>query len=398
MMPGLAGFAEEQLATFLQNLASNPLGWQAAHVHFSRLNAQHRRPNTIRIAISSLQDLARRFRGKLFLLYNFDVVVLLKGAPVGDVGAAVAAARNLFLDDPVAADRHTFSTWYDLSVGLEGLGQTVRELIAEKVRIRDEAEAANGEPVHVEPLDPGRLDQAEQAISSIDISAYLRRQPVCAVTGDAAPRPVFEELYVRIADLQRPLMPNVNLAGNRWLFQHLTQALDLRVLATLTHHPGSYLKGPVSLNMNIDTVLSESFAEFDASLKEGGQRHIVIEIQPIDLFADYKAFQVGREYLRAKGYRLCIDGLTPETMVLCDRRRIGVDLVKVHWSDDLAGPGGEAIRRDLAEAVTAADPQRVILSRCDDEAAVTTGNALGIGLFQGRHIDELLKPGTLSRN
>ena len=43
MMPGLAGFAEQQLATFLQNLASNPLGWQAAHLRFSR-------PNSIRIA------------------------------------------------------------------------------------------------------------------------------------------------------------------------------------------------------------------------------------------------------------------------------------------------------------------------------------------------------------
>ena len=57
MMPGLAGFAEQQLATLLQNLASNPLGWHAAHLRFSR-------PDTIRIAISSLQDPARRFRGQ----------------------------------------------------------------------------------------------------------------------------------------------------------------------------------------------------------------------------------------------------------------------------------------------------------------------------------------------
>ena len=148
--------------------------------------------------------------------------------------------------------------------------------------------------------------------------------------------------------------------------------------------------------MNIDTVLSEAFSTFDSRLRKDAQKRIVIEIQPVDLFADYKAFQVGREYLRTQGYRLCIDGLTSDTLALCDRERTGADLVKVHWNDGLADDA--AARDDLGRTVAKSDPTRVILSRCDDERAVEIGHSLGIGLFQGRYVDDLIRPGSFGRN
>jgi hypothetical protein len=399
MMPGLSGYAEEQLGTFLQNLEKSPLGWQAVHLHFSKLRPQHQRQSTLRIALNAMQDLIANFHGKIFVLFNNDVVVLVRGIPVADVKRAVEQARGLFQNDPAAGRPGAFSTWYDLSLNFNALRRVTRDLLIEKSRLREAEDKPEEDTfVRIEPLDPGRLDQAQAAISSLDISSYMRRQPICAMTSDDDPHQVFEEIYVRIADLQKPLMPNVNLAGNRWLFQHLTQSLDLRVLATLTYRPGGYLNGPVSLNMNIDTVLSESFLAFDNSLRAGTQKKIIIEIQPVDLFADYKSFQIGREFLRSRGYRMCIDGLTPDTLALCDRRRIGADLVKVHWADTLSDPEEEAARETFATAVADSDPKRVILSRCDTPQAVNIGSGLGIGLFQGRYVDEMLRPGTYGRN
>jgi hypothetical protein len=394
---GASGFAEEQLGTFLRNLEGDALGWQAVHLHFSKLSPSHRRESTVRIALNGLRDLVRRTQGKIFLLFNFDVVMFVKGAPVGEVTEVVEEVRGLFQDDPLSRDEKAFSTWYDLSIGFRALQRVARDLAVAKSRLRSEREVGDRRFVEIEPLDPGQLFQVQQAISSLDVSSYVRRQPVCAVVPEEAPHKVFEEIYVHIADLQKPLLPNVNLAGNRWLFQHLTQSLDLRVLAMLTHRPGDYLKGAVSLNLNVDTLLSQSFLEFDQSLKEGAQKQIVIELQPVDLFADFKAFQFGREFLRGKGYRLCLDGLKPDTLALCDRRKVGVDLLKLHWDAALAGSGAAA-RRELATAVGAADPKRVILSRCDDDEAVATGHELGIGLFQGHTIDEMLVPGSFSRN
>jgi EAL domain-containing protein (putative c-di-GMP-specific phosphodiesterase class I) len=398
MMLGASGFAEEQLGTFLQNLEGNTLGWQAVHLHFSKLSPSHRRESTVRIALNGPRSLVRRTQGKIFLLFNFDVVMLVKGVLVGEVIEVVEEVRGLFQDEPLSRDETAFSTWYDLSVGFDALQRVVRNLAIEKSRLRGERQLSDGQFVEIEPLDPARLFQIQQVITSLDISSYVRRQPVCAVVPDEPPRKVFEEIYVHIADLQKPLLPNVNLAGNRWLFQHLTQSLDLRVLAMLTHRPGDYLRAPVSLNLNVDTLLSQSFLEFDRSLKEGSQKQIVIEVQPVDMFADFKAFQFGREFLRSKGYRLCLDGLKPDTLVLCDRRKVGVDLLKLHWDAALAGRAGAPARRELAKAVRAADPKRVILTRCDEEAAVATGHELGIGLFQGHYIDEMLVPGSFSRN
>jgi len=401
MMLGSSGFAEEQLATYLLNLESNPLGWQAVHLHFSRLNPHHRRDSTIRIALNGLHDLVRQHTGKIFLLFNYDVVAFVKGALVSEVNEAVEVVRALFQDDPLSRRPESFSTWYDLSVGIRKLQREARELAIEKARQRDGKRSSETGFVDIQPLDPARLYKLQLAVGSLDLSTYVRRQPVCAMAGDSHPRPVFEELYVRIADLQKPLLPSVNLSGNRWLFQHLTQSLDLRILSLLTRDPDSWLTGPVSLNMNVDTILSQAFLGFDQGLKSGAQRQVVIEVQPIDVFADYKAFQFAREFLRSKGYRLCMDGVTLETLPLLRREQLGVDLLKLHWDPAIAR-NGEASDNDAHAAALAAlkasDPRRLIVSRCDDEAAVEFGQSLGIALFQGRYVDEILKPGSYNRN
>jgi EAL domain-containing protein (putative c-di-GMP-specific phosphodiesterase class I) len=209
---------------------------------------------------------------------------------------------------------------------------------------------------------------------------------------------VLEEIYVSISDLQRPLMPNVNLAGNRWLFQHLTQTLDLGVLALLARRPEQMMPGPISINMNIDTLLSKSFLKFDGVLREGQQTQIIIELQPVDVFADIKAFQFGRDFVRGKGYRLCLDGLSPESLVLCDRGRLGVDFLKLHWSDSMPDASGENGVPGFVEAVRRAGPERLIIARCDNGEAIDYGRSLGLKLFQGRHLDQILNPGQIPRN
>jgi hypothetical protein len=340
---GPAQHAEEQLGAYLEHLEANPLGWQAVHLHLSRLDAHHRREATVRIALSGLQELLAKHDGKVFVLFNFDIVLLVRGARVADVRAEVEAIRALFADDPVGQNARAFSTWHDLSVALPALQHAAARLAADKARLRSDRRSRPAR-ADLEPLDPGRLGRVQTALSSLDISGYVRRQPVCAMLPRAAPRRVFDEVYVRIAELQKPLMPNVDLAGNRWLFQHLTLSLDLRMLAMLVRAPGELARRPISLNMNLDTLLSQSFLAFDERLKAGEQRGIVIELQPVDLFADFKAFQVGREFARRKGYRLCLDGLKPETLPLCGRSSLGFDLIKLHWDDSRPRPARSAAR------------------------------------------------------
>jgi hypothetical protein len=396
--PELSGYTEEQLATFLQSLEANPLGWQAVHFHFSKLSPSHRRESTVRIALAGLQDLVNSSDGRSFVLFNYDVVVLIKGPLVAVVNDAIDSTRLLFQDDPLSRRPEAFSTWYDLSIGNARLQSVVRKLVLAKSQAQSAHQGKDREFADIEPLDPDKLFKLQKVLSSIDLSSYVRRQAVCAVLQDRPPQPVLEEIYISISDLQRPLMPNVNLAGNRWLFQHLTQTLDLGVLALLARRPEQMMPGPISINMNIDTLLSQSFLKFDGVLREGQQTQIIIELQPVDVFADIKAFQFGRDFVRGKGYRLCLDGLSPESLVLCDRGRLGVDFLKLHWSDSMPDASGKNGVPGFVEAVRRAGPERLIIARCDNGEAIDYGRSLGLKLFQGRHLDQILNPGQIPRN
>src|SRR3546814_13451589 len=65
--------------------------------------------------------------------------------------------------------------------------------------------------------------------------------------------------------LARTVLPDVNLATNRWLFQHLTQTLDRRVLKLLSRADDTDLHAAISINLNVETLLSPAFLEFDRS-------------------------------------------------------------------------------------------------------------------------------------
>mgnify|MGYP002875629183 CR=1 FL=1 len=386
-----ASDSERLLVAYLRGLEESPIGWQAAHVRLSRLSSSNRREYNTRIVVNNLIHLARKYQGRVFVAHNQDVILVCKGAPVAEVEKAIYNLKYLFQDDPVARDPE-FANWFDLSVKLSDLLEIAYQLLKQKVR-HDEEQAARamGAQGDAEPLDPSRLYKLLTVLSSVDIGSYMRRQPICALARGEPPQPVFEECFVRIADLQRPLMPNVNLVGNRWLFQHLTQSLDFRVLALLSRHTEEYIRGPISLNLNIDTVLSNQFMQFDDAVRRDYAGAIVVEVQAFDVFADIKAFVRARDYLHGHGYRLCLDGLSPFSFDLFDRAALGVDLLKINWDEGLtAGLLPERESR-MAEAIRTEGP-RLILARCDDDRAIEFGRSVGIAMFQGHEVDRLVNP------
>jgi EAL domain-containing protein (putative c-di-GMP-specific phosphodiesterase class I) len=271
-------------------------------------------------------------------------------------------------------------------------------MIARKAQ-REAAATAESLPAgDGEPLDPLRLSKLQSILASLDLSAHIRRQSVCVMLPDHKPERVFDEIYVRIADLQRPLMPNVDFLGNRWLFQTLTQLLDTRVLALIARRPGDYLNGPISLNLNVDTLMSEAFLNFDEAIKSGSQQSIVIEIQAFDLIANVRSFMMGREFLHSRGYRLCLDGLNAITLPLFERDTLGFDLFKVLWDETLDAGLDSARAANFAKSIAAISGPRVIMARCQDDHAINFAHKLGLAMLQGRAVDSRLNPQARHRN
>ncbi|MEA2755262.1 MAG: hypothetical protein QOJ54_1551, partial [Aliidongia sp.] len=217
-------------------------------------------------------------------------------------------------------------------------------------------------------------------------------QAVYAVLANQMPQALFRELFISIADLQKQVLPNFDILANRWLFQYLTETLDKRMLALLMRNDDPAIATSFSVNLNISTILSPEFLSFDASLKSGARGTIVLEVQWIDVYSDIATFNFARDFARERGYRICLDGLTDLTLEHFNRDRLGVDLAKLRWSPSLADEHLVQARQRLKDFIDQTGKSRVILYNVDIEAGVRLGHSIGIALYQGRFIDQLLSP------
>lgn len=388
---------EALLRDFAQRLGRHRQGRRAVHIHLSRLRPYNRRGHHLRIAANTFESLVTAYEGQLFQLSNADIVFVCKGASVADLDAAVVKVRYLFSEDPVtqedrAGQQDRFCTWYDFGQDYDAFLKQAETVFAEHEKRRSESSAAPSRPApQLAPLDPAELGKIITALARADLSNVMRRQPVCALIPNQPPQIVFHELYVSIAGLQQVIAPGFDLTTNRWLFQYLTETLDRRMLALVLRGLESSLSSRFSLNLNVATLLSPEFLAFDGALKASARGTLVLELQAVDIFADMNAYVFARDFVRERGYRLCLDGLSHLSSGLIDRAKLELDLMKIVWSSDmLDDPSGQR-HDELKKVIAAAGEARVIMTRCDTAESVRLGESFGIHMFQGRHIDTLVE-------
>src|SRR3546814_14315784 len=92
------------------------------------------------------------------------------------------------------------------------------------------------------------------------------------------------------------------------------------MLSMLVRNDDSSIASSFSINLNVGTILSPPFLNFDSSLKAIARGTVVIELQKIDIFGDMGAYMFARDFLRERGYRICLAGMTHPTL---DRKSAG---------------------------------------------------------------------------
>ncbi len=387
---------EELLLEYVRRLENIRRDRRAVLLHLSGLLPFNRREHHLRTAANSFEAMIKRLMAQLFSLGSGDVFVVYKKEVQGEVETAVQKVRFLFGDDPLVTgdDPRTsrLCTWYNVDAQYQEVVDLARDLVAAGRR-EDERQGerlAREQVIAGEPLTPEVLARVEQGLARADLSNHVRRQYACDLASEeAGPRPVFSELFISIQDLRETLLPGVSLLSDRWLFQHLTETLDRRMLSLLANAETLHVSGDVSFNVNIATLLTPEFTAFDDGLPAKRRGSMILELQKVDVFADLGAYFFAREFVRERGYRLCIDGLTHHTMPLIDRERLGADLVKLVWHPDMVDGGAGAYAR-IKGLVERAGPSRVIMCRCDGREAVDFGRSVGISVFQGRHVESLI--------
>lgn len=389
-MPSAQASPEAALGRYLTQIERRREGLRAVHIHISALRKGNRQPHHMRIAADTFESLAKAFDGQVFSLSNGDLVAFCKNAALEQIDAAVLRVRQLFSDDPLAVsddeDRAQFCSWYDLETQYPGLKEQVGALIsAQKQRTASGAQAAT---TRLRPLTPKLLGGLEVALSQADISNIMRRQAIYALAGDAEPQRILHEVYVSIGDLRQTLAPKIDLLSDTWLFRRLTETLDRRMMSLMCRMDDSTISSYFSLNLNVSTLLSPEFLQFDAALRAGARGTVVIELQLIDIYSDMGSYLFARDFAKDRGYRICLDGLTYLNAPFFDRKALGLDLIKLQWSRDVLDDPTGARQTALKEMVANAGGARVIMCHCDDAKAVTFGQELGIGMFQGRELDK----------
>lgn len=403
--------AESKLVDAMNSLADDdPASWRGVYFRFEQLLEQYRSDYQIQIAVNLLNDLLNAHQGGVYVCYDRSIILLCRNVTRNKLEKAIFQLRYLFMDDPLAYDasgdeNSNFCRIYDLGIEFAELYQFCRRKHSQSSQVeklpepvipvaisQEAAPVAQARGGVRQAFTPTRLAHVEHDLYKADLSRVFRRQPVCAVDSEMNVRKVFDEYYIHIAHLRQMLHTDADFFSNRWLFKYLTQILDERMLDLLMLTPMRYFDIPLSLNFNIETLLSKKFVEFDAIIKPVIKVPVVVEVQIGDAFSDIAGFNAARNVLEKLGYKLCLDGVTGFSMIQIDRAKLGVDLIKMQWNADLEADANKVENQPLKRAIEASGQGRVILCRCDTRQAVSYGQAMGVTLFQGRYLDRLVNP------
>jgi hypothetical protein len=290
--PVIAG--EDVLFAHLGQVAAAPSGQRALIFRLSRLHRSHRRDKHIQIVANMLQEVLAQYPGRLFALRNGDLVMVCKGITRKAIEETTELLRYLFNDDPLAregAEQADFCAAFDLEVSYQQFVDALEEIRESEGKRR----AERPPPVHLASsgetglLDSARASALIAAMNRIDLSNMGRRQTVWEMVPGKPPQPRFDEFFFSIERVRNAIGEDFDLAKDRQLFTYLMRWLDRYMLSTLLRDHSTFQR-PLSVNINLATLLSPEFTTFDDLRPTDWRDRIILEIQLADLWSDLPAF------------------------------------------------------------------------------------------------------------
>ena len=390
MRPVISG--EDTLHLYLEQVAAGRSGQRAVIFRLSRLHLSRGRDKHMQIVANMLHEVTQQYPGRLFALRNGDIVMICKGISRKVIDEQTELLRYLFNEDPAAregAEGADFCVTFDLEINYAQFLAALEEIREAEARRR----AAPPPPRRFEPdgetgpLDPTRATALIEAVSQIDLSTMGRRQTVWEMVPGKPAQPRFDEFFFSIERLRHAIGPNFDLAKDRQLFLYLMRWLDRYMLTTLLRDHTNFQRA-LSVNINVSTLLSQDFVNFDIMRPTDWRDRIILEVQHADLWSDLPAFLKASEGLKKRGYQRCLDGVLYQALPFVNFRRFDVEYVKVVWDDALLQLE-EGTLRELCEAIAVCGKGRIILTRCGRREAIRVGQAMGIQLFQGWQVDQI---------
>ncbi|MEJ0062974.1 MAG: EAL domain-containing protein [Alphaproteobacteria bacterium] len=236
------------------------------------------------------------------------------------------------------------------------------------------------------PLTVWTLNQIEKLFEEIDIRRYVRHQPIYRHAGGEW-QVAGAEYFVAVDELKRERFPRLDIRTPERLFMELCSALDHRLLNQFADRPESLAAGMINLNIAVESVLGAPFAKFTKAVPVERRRQIGFEINRGDLLLNLDTTLTAIDLLRQEKFQVTLDALHPALLTYLNVAKFDADYYKIRVSKDVIAPLSDP---GVLQAMQALPREKIIFYRCDNEAALDIGRKLGVELFQGWLIDDLM--------
>lgn len=389
---------ENIIFEYINKFCKNRFEFAAAYLNLHGLEEKLRVQQNKKAIIDIFMPLIKNNEAKVFVLPNEDIVVIFTKKAKDGIDSSLVRIRFLLQENEKVRNADNLQqsglvVFYDLATEYVDFSKKII-IACQKIQenpVIDSSKASffnTSKRRFNKELTTEMLAKVQKIISVADFSSFIRRQAICAIIGKSVPQRVFEEVFVSIPDMRDSLLPEVDVTENPWLFLALTETLDKRVLEIISRHDDGSLIGNFSVNINVSTILSDDFLRFDDSINGSMRQTIVLELQLVDIFSDIRSFILAKTFAKARGYKICIDGITVDKLKYLNRASLDCDLMKIVWHPSFVDVIAED--KHFMDYVNKAERAKIILCRIDDINAVEVGNSLGINLYQGRYVQRLL--------
>lgn len=236
-----------------------------------------------------------------------------------------------------------------------------------------------------------RFDMSEMlrgAITTEEVFDSCRRQAILSFD-DTRRHILGHEIYCSLDYLRQHHLASFLLEGAGEI-EILSRVLDEKVMEVTRSIAPAMLPDRLHLNMQVQTVLSDAFAEFIHHDNGVLMQNMAIEFSMENAIANWWEFEDACEFLHSSGIQVGLDRITLPALEFLSPRKMHVDFIKVIWDQNIIGSRRTEIADRLREFSKLFVESSLILTRCDSRTALRMGRSLGVEVFQGSYIDAML--------
>ncbi|WP_255542609.1 hypothetical protein [Azospirillum sp. INR13] len=226
------------------------------------------------------------------------------------------------------------------------------------------------------------LLEVERVLHGADIDSIVREQPVWSFAdslADGRPAVVTTELAISLEELESRL--SLSLRRDSWLRHEVAVRLDRGLLRHIARDRSRDPR-PFAVDLHTATVLDDGFDELARAIPAEMRGRITAELPCWELSLAPARVVAAAGRLADSGFAVALDHVPMAALAGLELGGLEPAFIKTQW---IRGATGAADL--LTAAVERFGAGRLVLWRCDEPAALETGHAAGVALFQGRAAD-----------